>query len=196
MTLSVPSSLSDAGNTTPEARLEMTMRRNRKRSNDPFDHVDDLSQPFLPDESTESARAVAIDLRDRLARLEQQMQSQYSAMAAYATISQQAIETARAEGRHDIDRSQSTVIGLIEKVRRDSTIAVEGVESRLGGGPNGDPARLNALESRLTALERVLATTLDTQQHLVQSVSSLMQERMQREGWLFSGGSAEDLSLR
>jgi hypothetical protein len=129
-------------------------------------------------------------------KLEAQMQAQYSAMAAYATIAQQNVETARAEGRHDIDRSQATVIGLVERVRRDCTDAMTGLEARLSGGPAGEPARLVVIEERLAALERVLSTTLETQQHLVQTVSSLMQEKMQREGWLVSGGSADELSLR
>jgi hypothetical protein len=173
----------------------MTRRKDRKNDN-PFDDVVEMTQPFLPDESSESARAVAIDLRDRLAKLEQQMLAQYSAMASYATIAQHAVDTARAESRHDLDRSQATMIGLIERVRRECNDSIQGVESRTGGGSGSDGARVTALEQRLVAFDDVLSACMATQSELIEAVGALMQERMQREGWLVSSGSADDLSLR
>lgn len=184
------------------------MRRNGKHDN-VFSDVVEMTQPFLPDESTESARAIAIDLRERLAKLEQQMLSQYSAMAAYATIAQQSVETARAESRHDLDRSQATMIGLIERVRRDCTDAIVGVRARLDGaratgvdgvadapptGPLG-LGRLDALEARVEALEHVLEAAMETQRQLTDTVGVLMREKMEREGWLVSSGTPDDLTL-
>ena len=171
------------------------MRRKRKHDN-PFADLADMSEPFLPDETSESARAVAIELRERVGRLEVQLQAQYSAMAAYATIAQQSVDTVKAEARHDLDRSQSTLIGLVERVRRECQDSIHGVEARLGGGPEGDAARMAAMEMRLATLESLLTTTLDTQRQLMETVQVLVQERMQRDGWLVSSGSADELSLR
>jgi hypothetical protein len=178
-----------------DEQAEVTMRRKGKHGGNPFADMID-AEPFLPDETAESARAVAIDIRDRVTRMEAQLQAQYSAMAAYATIAQQSVDTARSESRHDIDRSQSTVIGLIERVRRECADSIQGVEARLGGGPDGDAARMSAMEMRLATLESLLTTTLETQRQLMETVQVLMQERMQREGWLVSSGSADELSLR
>ena len=172
------------------------MRRKRKKNGNPFADLAEMSPSFLPDESTESARAVAIDMRDRLAKLEQQMLAQYSAMASYATIAQHGVDTARAESRHDLDRSQATLIGLIERVRRECADSIQGVEARTGGGSGGESSRVTALEQRLVAFDDVLSACMTTQNELIETVGALMQERMQREGWLVSSGSADDLSLR
>ena len=214
------------------------MRRSGKHDN-VFSDLVGTSESFLPDESAESARAVAIDLRDRLAKLEQQMLSQYSAMAAYATIAQQSVETARAESRHDLDRSQATMIGLMERVRREVTDSISGLRARLDGMPDDDgdgslgtgtsgdgpgaaagaaglgggagaPGaagarggagaaggnRVGALERRVESLERTLAEVLETQRQLVDTVAELTRDKMEREGWLVSDGSPEDLTLR
>lgn len=188
------------------------MRRNGKHDN-VFSDIVEMTQPFLPDETSESARAVAIDLRDRLAKLEQQMLAQYSAMAAYATIAQQSVETVRAESRHDLDRSQATMIGLMERVRREVTDSITGVRARLDGAAEAllDPddhtggsgvvagssgGRVVALERRVESLERTLGEVLETQRQLVDTVAELTRERMEREGWLVSDGSPDDLTLR
>ena len=146
--------------------------------------------------ATQSTRELTLDLRDRVTKLETQINAQYSAMAAYATIAQQSVDAAKAEARHDMDRSQATMIGLIEKVRRECQDSINGVEARLGGGPEGDAARMSAMELRLATLESLLTTTLETQRQLMETVQVLMQERMQREGWLVSSGSTDELSLR
>lgn len=189
------------------------MRRNGKHDN-VFADIVEMTEPFLPDETAESARAVAIDLRDRLAKLEQQMLAQYSAMAAYATIAQQSVETARAESRHDLDRSQATMIGLMERVRREVTDSIAGVRARVegvapldvdGSGPpdegestvaSGTFGRIGALERRVESLERTLEEVLETQRQLVETVADLTRDRMEREGWLVSDGAPEDLTLR
>ena len=172
------------------------MRRKGKHGDNPFSDIAGTGEPFLPDEGSEGARALVIDLVDRTTKLETQLQAQYSAMAAYATIAQQGVDTVKAEARHELDRSQSTLIGLMERVRRECADSIEGVEARLGGGPDGDAARMSAMEARMATIESLLTTTLDTQRHLMEMVQTLMQERMQREGWLVSSGSADELSLR
>lgn len=171
------------------------MRRKAKHG-DLFTDLDGMQHSFLPEESAADARVAANDLHERVVKLETQMHAQYSAMAAYATIAQQSVDTTKAEARHDLDRSQSTMIGLIERVRRECSESIQGAEARLGGGPDGDAARMTAMEMRLVTLESLLTTTLDTQRQLMETVQVLMQERMHRDGWLVSSGSADELSLR
>ena len=73
---------------------------------------------------------VAVELRKRLVKLEQQVMSQYTSMAAYATIAKQDLESTKAEGRADLDRSQATLIGLLEKLRSEVNIRLDGLERR------------------------------------------------------------------
>ena len=91
------------------------MRRNDKS----WMELDELLEPFLPAENNEAGTAVAVEFRNRLVKLEQQVMSQYTSMAAYATIAKQDAEAVKVEARADLDRSQATVIGLTEKLRKE-----------------------------------------------------------------------------
>ncbi|MEZ5249747.1 MAG: hypothetical protein R2713_11185 [Ilumatobacteraceae bacterium] len=92
--------------------------------------------------------------RDRIARLETQMMAQYTAMAAYAQIAQNNTEAARAESRSDLDRSQSTVIGLIERVRREC--AGDPGRGSARRWRRGQRSRVAALEERFDGLAAAL----------------------------------------
>ena len=81
------------------------MRRSEKSWMD----FDELTKPFLAPDSDESVTSVAVELRDRMVKVEQQVLAQYTATAAYATLAQQGVDQARAESRADLDRSQSGV---------------------------------------------------------------------------------------
>jgi hypothetical protein len=162
--------------------------------------VDDTANDagFLPTEDTHELRAIGYDLRERIAKLEVQMMAQYTAMAAYATIAQNNVDAVKAESRHDVDRTQSTLIGLIERVRQESLEAV-----RHSGPANGmlpppviDEPRLAAIEQRFEALASALERSIEMQHALAEQVAVLVEEKMQREGWLVTNGSVEDLSLR
>ena len=137
--------------------------------------VTDAGAEFFPDEPIQEVRAANNDLRERVAKLEVQMMAQYTAMAAYATIAQNNVDAVKAESRHDLDRTQSTLIGLVERVRRECADAGQGVEARTGAG----------------ALER----SIETQRALAEQVAVLLDEKMHREGWLVANGTSEDLSL-
>jgi hypothetical protein len=150
---------------------------------------------FLPDEAAQESRLAGNDLRERVSKLETQMMAQYTAMAAYAQIAQNNTEAARAEARHDLDRSQSTVIGLVERVRRECADAIQGVQTRGGSGEGSDAARLAALEQRFDGLAAALERSIETQRALAEQVAALIEERMQRNGWLATDGSADSLSL-
>jgi hypothetical protein len=162
--------------------------------------VDDIANDagFLPTEDTQELRAIGYDLRERIAKLEVQMMAQYTAMAAYATIAQNNVDAVKAESRHDVDRTQSTLIGLIERVRQESLEA-----ARHSGPANGmlpppvlDEPRLTAIEQRFEALASALERSIEMQHALAEQVAVLVEEKMQREGWLVTNGSVEDLSLR
>ena len=173
------------------------MRRKKQENDEISRDVDLATQPddFLPDEAVQEVRLASNDLRDRVSKLETQMMAQYTAMAAYAQIAQNNSEAVRAEGRHDLDRSQSTLIGLIERVRRECADSIAGVEARAGGGKGSDPARLAALEERFEGLAAALERSIETQRLLAEQVAALIDEKMHREGWLAADGGSSELSL-
>jgi len=161
----------------------------------------DLQQPFLPDESVETATTIALELRDRLVKVEQQVLAQYTATAAYATIAQQHVDTARAEARADLDRSQATVIGLIERLRGEMNNKFSGHQARSAAVPTAPQTfdaitRLAATEHKIVALTAALEQTARENEELRLKVSSLVDRQMREDGWLASSGSASELSLR
>ncbi|MGE0141275.1 MAG: hypothetical protein AB7R77_26050 [Ilumatobacteraceae bacterium] len=140
-------------------------------------------------------RAISTDLRDRVAKLETQVMSQYTAMAAYATIAQNATDALRTEMRSDIDRSQATTIGLVERVRRECADSITGIQVRTGSGDGSDAARLDNLENRFESLAAALQSSIEAQGTLAEQITMLLEEKMHREGWLVANGSSDDLTL-
>ena len=61
------------------------MRRNEKS----WMELDELLEPFLPAEHNKTGAVVAVEFLNRLVKLEQQVLSQYTSMAAYTTIAKQ-----------------------------------------------------------------------------------------------------------
>jgi uncharacterized protein involved in exopolysaccharide biosynthesis len=166
------------------------MRRNEKS----WTELDELLEPFLPDVPVDGA-TVNTELRNRLVKLEQQMMSQYTAMAAYATIAKQNTDTVRAEARADLDRSQATLIGLLEKLRNDVNVRLDSLDRRSAEGTSGD-ARLARLEQQLGTATTSLHQFLRENQELRTQLAELVEHKMRTEGWLVSSGSADELSLR
>jgi len=181
--------------------------RNNMRDDDQWGELPDPSGVFLPDDSVDESRAFTNDLRDRVAKLETQMMQQYTAMAAYATIAQRNVETVQAEMRSDIDRAQSTSVGLIERVRRECNEQIQalrgqgaGVQGAGGAAATADQGATNArfavMEQRFEALATALERSIQNQCVLAEQLAVLLDERMQRDGWLASSGNPLDLSLR
>ena len=172
------------------------MRRNEKNWMD----YDELTKPFLDPDSVESTTTVAIELRDRMVKVEQQVLAQYTATAAYATLAHQGVETARAEARADLDRTQATMIGLLDRLRTEVTNRMDGVEARPALPSTSltldAAARLAALEDRMGAMIGALESCVRDNISLRQQVDELLQRQMQQDGWLVSSGSATELSLR
>ena len=170
------------------------MRRNDKS----WMELDELLEPFLPAEHEQTGAVVAVEFRNRLVKLEQQVMSQYTSMAAYATIAKTDSEAVKTEARADLDRSQSTVIGLIEKLRNEVNTRLDGLERRTTAGdlsPDG-ASRLSKLEQALESTTAALQQCLQENQELRAQVATLVEHRMQEQGWLVSSGSAEALYLR
>jgi hypothetical protein len=172
----------------------VTMRRNEKS----WTELDELLEPFLPAEHEQTGTGVAVEFRNRLVKLEQQVMSQYTSMAAYATIAKQDFEAVKVEARSDLDRSQATVIGLIEKLRNEFNTRLDGVERRsLDGDLSADDSsRLAKVESDLAAATAALQKCLQANAELRAQVAGLVEHKMQEQGWLVSSGSAEALYLR
>ena len=176
----------------------------RRRAQDDNQHpgLGHDAASFLGAEARPEPRPADPDLRDRVARLEIQVMQQYTAMAAYATIGQQQVETAQSEVRSDIDRAQAMTIGLIDRTRREVLEQLEAVRtmtSTSGSGATGDSAnaaRLDILEQRFEALANALERSVQNQMALAEQLASLLEEKMQREGWLVANGATGALSLR
>ena len=170
------------------------MRRNDKS----WMELDELLEPFLPAENAEAGTAVALEFRNRLVKLEQQVMSQYTSMAAYATIGKQDAEAVKVEARADLDRSQSTVIGLMEKLRKEMTSRLDGLERRSAAGDlsDEDASRLVRVERDLASATSALQECLAANEELRAQIAMLVEHRMQEQGWLVSSGTTESLSLR
>ena len=143
--------------------------------------------------------SVAVELRDRV-KVEQQVLAQYTATAAYATLAQQGVETARAEARADLDRTQWTIIGLLDRLRTEIGSRLDGIEARPSLPSTSlalDAAsRLAMLEDRMSAMVGALESCVHENMLLRQQVDELLQRQMQHDGWLVSSGGASELSLR
>jgi len=169
------------------------MRRNEKS----WMELDELLEPFLPAENAETGAPVAVEFRNRLVKLEQQVMAKYTSMAAYATIAKQDSEAVKLEARADLDRSQSTVIGLTEKLRNEVNSRLDGLERRSGAGDLSEDgvSRLMQIERDLAAATSALHQCLQENAELRNQVNGLVEHRMKQDGWLVSSGGTESLSL-
>ena len=172
------------------------MRRSEKN----WAEFEEATQPFLPAGSDETVAAVATELRDRMAKVEQQVLAQYTATAAYATLAQQGLDNTRAESRNDLDRAQSTVFSLLDRLRTDLTNRLEALENRPEARANallGDSSgKVAALEERMKALVVALEGCVQENFALRQQVDELLQRQNEQDGWLVSSGSISELTLR
>ncbi|MDO8364230.1 MAG: hypothetical protein Q7V88_15165 [Actinomycetota bacterium] len=171
-----------------------------RRSGKNWMEYDELTKPFLAPDSTESATSVAVELRDRMVRVEQQVLAQYTATAAYATLAQQGVEQARAESRADLDRSQSTIIGLLDRLRSEINTRLDGVDARHHGPsaamPQDVAARLAAMEDRMNGVLHALEGCVHENMMLRQQIDELVAQQMHHDGWLVANGGPSELSLR
>ena len=166
-----------------------------RRKGDMFkDFTDGDGAPFLPGEGEQEATATALQTRERLTMVEEQLKSQFTSIAAYAQISQHAVETARAESRADLDREKATILGLLERLRAE----VLSAEPRPLTDPPSGPAvpvtessidvsalaRIALLEDRFERLSDQFAQVLKSQEALADSIAFMFEHQMRTSGWI------------
>jgi hypothetical protein len=161
---------------------------------------EEAAVPFLDPESSESATSVAIELRERLVKVEEQVLGHYSSTAAYATLAQQGDAQARAEARADHERLQATIIGLLDRLRVEMNTRLDDLESRPAQGSTSlttdAAAKLAELEEKTNVVITALHAFGQENVRLRQQVDELLAQQMRTEGWLVSSGSASELALR
>ena len=161
---------------------------------------DEEAVPFLDPDSSESATSVAVELRARLVKVEEQVLGQYSSTAAYATLAQQGADQARAEARADHERLQNTIIGLLDRLRVEMNNRIDNLESRAPRGGSSlttnAAAQLSELEERTNVLVTALQAFGQENVRLRRQVDELLARQMHTDGWLASSGSASELALR
>ena len=161
---------------------------------------DEVVVPFLDPEGTENTASVALELRERLLKLEEQVLGQYSSTAAYATLAQQGADQARAEARADHERLQTTIIGLLDRLRVEMNTRLDALESRPAQGgaalTTDASARIAELEERANVVITALHAFGQENVRLRQQVEELLTQKMRTDGWLVSSGSASELALR
>ena len=161
---------------------------------------DEVVVPFLDPEGTENTASVALELRERLLKLEEQVLGQYSSTAAYATLAQQGADAARAEARADHERLQTTIIGLLDRLRVEMNTRLDALESRPAQGgaalTTDASSRIAELEERTNVVITALHAFGQENVRLRQQVEELLAQQMRTDGWLVSSGSASELALR
>lgn len=161
---------------------------------------DEVAVPFLDPEGSENTASVAFELRERLLKLEEQVLGQYSSTAAYATLAQQGVEHVRAEARADHERLQTTIIGLLDRLRVEMNSRLDALESRPaqgGASINTDAStRIAELEERTNVVITALHAFGQENVRLRQQIEELLAQQMRTDGWLVSSGSASEFALR
>lgn len=152
-----------------------------RRKIDMWQELDESVPAFLPEVDAQEAQTAVADVRGRLDKVENQLMSQYTSIAAYAEIAQKSVETARAEARADLDREKRLLLSLVERARDDWHNDVsrgEGAASA-GAGASADAAlRLLTLEERFEHINQLFAECLRNQEELANSIASLLERQM------------------
>lgn len=130
--------------------------------------ADLTSDDFFGDEAA-VAEAMRVDqLRQRVGQVEQQINSQFTSMAAYAQIAQEQIELVRSEAQHANERSEQRVVGLIERERADRLVSS-------GGSSIEAEVRLDALDTQVAEIRASLQQCLTNQKALADAIIDLFQ---------------------
>ena len=132
---------------------------------------------ILGDEKAAATHASLAQLHLKVAALEEQMRSQFTAVAAYASIAQEQVEFTRNEARADLDRTRHTLIELVEQVRHEASAAPR---TRVPGAPPGPlappivTAPSPSLAARLGELEQAIMQCFDRQRELAETVAAVL----------------------
>ena len=165
-----------------------------RRKSDMWHDVND-QMSFLPGEGEQAAQTAAADVRERLVTLEGQLKSQFTSMAAYAQIAQEAVGVARAEARADLDREKATIVTLVERVHNE--LLGEAPRHPLAPPPAPQPsvdistlARLALLEDKFERMSQQFTQVMRSQEELANSIAMMFEQQMRSAGWLANCGEA------
>ena len=165
-----------------------------RRKSDMWHDVND-QMSFLPGEGEQAAQTAAADVREHLVTLEGQLKSQFTSMAAYAQIAQEAVGVARAEARADLDREKATIVTLVERVHNE----LLGEAPRHPLAPPSAPqpsvdistlARLALLEDKFEQMSQQFTQVMRSQEELANSIAMMFEQQMRSAGWLANCGEA------
>ena len=157
----------------------------------------DTQGSFLPEESEQEAQAAAVDARERIQKLEEQLQSQFTSMATYAEIAQRAVDTARAEARADLEREKSTLVSLMERIRLElldddhrpviaAALPTPAPPPPEQAAPSIDIsalARIALLEDRFERLSHQFGQVLKSQEELANSIAFMFEQQLRASSW-------------
>ena len=122
---------------------------------------------FFGDEAA-VAETVRVDhLQHRVTQVEQQVNSQFTSLAAYAQIAQEQVEMVRSEALHANERSEQKVIALVERERADRLADATGVIDVT--------ARLDSLDAQIEEIRQGLQLCLSNQKALADAITDLFQ---------------------
>jgi hypothetical protein len=172
-----------------------------RRKGDMFkDFADGEGASFLPGIGEQEATTAALQIRERMAMVEEQLKSQYTSIAAYAQISQQGVDTARAESRADLDREKATILTLLERLRDEVIASGPRAPADTGAAdpspaaaslPRGAPsldvsalARIALLEDQFERLNYQFAQLLKGQEELANSIAFVFEQQIRNGGWV------------
>jgi hypothetical protein len=140
-----------------------------KESNEIDDRpaVELMIDDFFGDEAAVAETVRIEQLHQRVTSVEQQINSQFTSMAAYAQIAQEQIELVRSEAQHANERSEQRVTTLIDQERSDRLTE--------GGATPDVTARLDALELQVAEIRENLTLCLSNQKALADAITDLFQ---------------------
>ena len=142
-----------------------------------FANAESAMMGILGDETGAATQASLAQLHLKVAALEEQMRSQFTAVAAYASIAQEQVEFTRNEARADLDRTRQTLIELVEQVRHEAGTVPR---IRVPGAPPGPlappivTAPSPSLAARLGELEQAIMQCFDRQRELAETVAAVL----------------------
>lgn len=133
-------------------------------------------QGIFGDEDAAALRAEVAELREVVAQIGAQVQSQFTTIAAHAEIARQQAEHTRDEARADLDRTRGVLIDLIERVRSEIGGASPGTlpGATPSEGAAGGQERIEAIERRLEEVVQAVTTCFDRQRELADTMAALV----------------------
>jgi predicted amino acid-binding ACT domain protein len=136
---------------------------------------------IMGDERAADIQSSLAQLQLKVTALEEQMRSQYTSVAAYASIAHEQVEFTRDEARADLDRTRQTLLDLVEQVRREASPAPRIRTPGTPPGPLAPPVAAHPmtapgppLATRLGELEQAITQCFDRQRELAETMAAVL----------------------